>query len=1472
MSKAKSLRGFAGGAAALFLMCASLQAAVITGRIDVVQNDPDNNATSVTVTKVGGSDQFVIRDGSNRGDYNVDVGPSTFNAPLNGVLITCVSENGRDETASGEAGGTFYAFNCTEITGNSYYIPTFQAGTDNEKNMNVAAAYFPFSYGAYGWLGAQVKNTNADGGVNNNQALNTIFGHPSIHVGAEFVDPTTSNGVSIINLTSLSAGDQTSASSANGILLVSGGKNEANYGMSRPNADGTFTAICHNSSSNGVGGENDPIAFAYVPLGSRYIPNGEKDSILLPMGRIKGNGSTDIGQGNYTLTKLTSGAGTYLLKISGFDGSSGTLITGMESSGVTSGGSTNCDNVISYAYDPIQGGWLIQSRDLPTPTLESPLATEMAFSFVFLPDNADVIDRNLRYDSGNWSRSSGGMWYDASSWSSNAIPSADGVEANFGSNLSYSDTVTLDEGSTRMVGKMTFNNSLASYIIGTQDTTASVMLKNTSGTPTIDVQAGSHTLNTSLKLTADSTITVASGSNLTLGGRVLSPATANLTITGSGQVQLGSSSVFTASSTAGNLTINGSLDLNGFNTSVSGLHGNGVIDNTTGIDGYTLTAGGNNADGNFAGVIRNTVGTLGLTKNGTGTLTLSGTNSYVGATTVNAGTLKLAATGSIANSSTITIGTDAAVPATLDLTDQPGFMVGPTQTLRGLGTVATATGSAVTVSGTVSPGSNSTGNLTVSALNFNNSTANSTLTIRIGGTGAVTSDLLTVSNPGGLSLTGANKTMVNVENLGNWDSQNTSIPLINYSGALGGTGFSGFQLNTSYTRFAGYLSDTGSSIIFNITQNNVPRWVGQAIDNNWDTTTSNWKEKDSDLATTYRETPQRDQVIFDDGADVQQTTVNLNGNVMPLSVLVNNFTKDYTFTGLGYITGNASITKRGSGTLTVDTFNDFTGGMTIEGGTVVLTAGSTRKVGSDVTVKSGCTLAVADTISLGSGLTKHVVNLDGGTLQFLATDGYDFVNPITLTANGGTLDTKEQIVTLNAPITAGLGTTFTKKGSGTLVLGSSQGGFFDQYIAEGTLRNLAFSPQSGSTVVIVAAGATFDDSYGNGEDFGGLAGEGTAIMHEGNSFGLSGETATVFSGKITVGTDGTLNPGGVGNFVRAGTGSIILTSPDSDFGGITTIRSGAIIVGANVQESQNGPLGNATGTNAVILLGDTTGNANAGFYVNTPGVTVGRSINVQSGNTGVSTIGGTNTSGIVTFSGNLLFGSGDKPAKGATLTAAEGGTVVFTGVIQVGGGVGTAFDLAKDGLGKVVLSGVNTYPGITTVNAGVLSISADENLGAAPAALDAAHLVLNGGTLEATASLSTNANRGVKLTGAGGTIDVSDSKVLTVIAPISGDAGLNKIGNGTLVLTSAPTYTGATVINSGILSLELNGASATMNSITGSGTLHVGGTTNLTAHSIAVDTLSIGGATLAVTAVPEPSSIVLLALAGLGALWAIRRR
>jgi len=58
---------------------------------------------------------------------------------------------------------------------------------------------------------------------------------------------------------------------------------------------------------------------------------------------------------------------------------------------------------------------------------------------------------------------------------------------------------------------------------------------------------------------------------------------------------------------------------------------------------------------------------------------------------------------------------------------------------------------------------------------------------------------------------------------------------------------------------------------------------------------------------------------------------------------------------------------------------------------------------------------------------------------------------------------------------------------------------------------------------------------------------------------------------------------------------------------------------------------------------------------------------------------------------------------------------------------GTA-SLVKNTGGTLVLSGTNTYSGGTQINGGVLSISADANLGAVPALPTAGNISLAGGT------------------------------------------------------------------------------------------------------------------------------------------------
>ena len=154
---------------------------------------------------------------------------------------------------------------------------------------------------------------------------------------------------------------------------------------------------------------------------------------------------------------------------------------------------------------------------------------------------------------------------------------------------------------------------------------------------------------------------------------------------------------------------NAQLDLNGTNQTFATLNGGGIvggnITNSTGT--ATLTVG--NAAANYSSTYAGIIGGVGvnLIKQATGTLTLSGINTYTGTTTINAGTLAL--TGSLAAGNAVTVASGG--------------------TLAGTGTLA----GDVALYGTISPnntgiiGTITTGNLTlegggVYAIDLNNVT------------------------------------------------------------------------------------------------------------------------------------------------------------------------------------------------------------------------------------------------------------------------------------------------------------------------------------------------------------------------------------------------------------------------------------------------------------------------------------------------------------------------------------------------------------------------------------------------------------------------------------------------------------------------------------------------------------------------------------------------------------------------------
>ena len=161
------------------------------------------------------------------------------------------------------------------------------------------------------------------------------------------------------------------------------------------------------------------------------------------------------------------------------------------------------------------------------------------------------------------------------------------------------------------------------------------------------------------------------------------PGTGGVVVDNSNGIKLGATRTVTKSL---NL-ISGQLDMNSFSLTVGDLQGSGTITSIA-AGAVTLTVGSDNLSSTFAGIIQNGSGSVALTKNGTGTLTLSGSNSYSGLTTISAGMIKIGQAGNATNSPLGTTGSGTSITsgAALDLN---GFTLGTAEplTLRGTGII-----------------------------------------------------------------------------------------------------------------------------------------------------------------------------------------------------------------------------------------------------------------------------------------------------------------------------------------------------------------------------------------------------------------------------------------------------------------------------------------------------------------------------------------------------------------------------------------------------------------------------------------------------------------------------------------------------------------------------------------------------------------------------------------------------------------
>ena len=364
----------------------------------------------------------------------------------------------------------------------------------------------------------------------------------------------------------------------------------------------------------------------------------------------------------------------------------------------------------------------------------------------------------------------------------------------------------------------------------------------------------------------------------------------------------------------------------------------------------TFSIGGNDADSTFAGSIRDGTGGAAaishLTKTGAGTLTLGGANTYTGSTLVSAGTLNI--TGSLA-ATAVTVASGATLAGT-------GSIAGSVVVQTG-GNLVTGAGAA----GTLSIGGGLS--LADTALTFDLTNATTT--------GGGVNDFISLGG-GALTLSGI---ITITPNLLNGPLVSGTYTLISGGATTantatfvwGGTELGGRQSVAINTATSGavklIVTDAPASLFWNGASGTT--WdagdpVNPAIG------AANWRN-----GAAADRFVKLDAVTFDD--TLTAGTATLAGNVEPRSVLVNNATKAVTInSSAGAITGATAFSKNGAATLTLDGANTFTGGFTLNAGTVQLASdnANTNALGSGPITLKGGTLAMYSNSNIASSNTS----------------------------------------------------------------------------------------------------------------------------------------------------------------------------------------------------------------------------------------------------------------------------------------------------------------------------------------------------------------------------------------------------------------------------------------------------------------------------------------------------------------------
>jgi fibronectin-binding autotransporter adhesin len=540
-----------------------------------------------------------------------------------------------------------------------------------------------------------------------------------------------------------------------------------------------------------------------------------------------------------------------------------------------------------------------------------------------------------------------------------------------------------------------------------------------------------------------------------------------------------------------------------------------------------------------------------------------------------------------------------------------------------------------------------------------------------------------------------------------------------------------------------------------------------------------------------------------------------------------------------WMQGGVAIFAATAGTVTVDNSGSggavrvggvqfMTDGYVVEGGALTITAGNTNfRVGDGSGTSTGMTATINSVITGAGGLQKDDVD----TLVLTGANTYSGGTTVSAGVLRGNATSLQGNIVNNATVTfdqAGVGTSGTyagamsgtgvlrKIGDGELVLASAntyQGG---TSIDAGTLTASA-SGALGSGPVNVGGGA--------GLLFTGNADAGAVTITTAARSGIINGGFVDFRDNSSAGS-ATLVMAAGGNVTFSNT-STAGSATIENRGGGTTIWDSASAGKAQITNFAGGhtDLMNTGSAGQATLINETGGLVD---FFDTATAEQATVINKAGGRVRISLLGGDGTSiGALSGAGNVLLG-----AKALTTGGLNTDTEV-SGVISGNGG-----SIVKVGTGALTLSGANTYTGGTVLHEGRLNVGHSQALGTGALSMD------DDTTLGFSADGVVLANA-VKLTGQNDPVIDTGAFSATLAGAITGGGFITKQGTGTLTLSGANTYTGATNVAQGTLkagaantfsaasahsvasgaTLDLAGFNQTVASLANSGTVSLVGTT-----------------------------------------------